>query len=178
MICSPEKAFTGLLRSAPSARRCGRLAAVLLPALLTACASSVLTGDRVPESLVMQATVGGYRNIRFYSDNSASLQALGKDRINDARRANAGRSLKGLKVEINYLSISGGGSDGAFGAGFLVGWTASGKRPKFDVVTGISTGAMMAPLAFLGPAYDGALTIPRSLPQTWRLPTRFRPSWA
>jgi hypothetical protein len=140
-----------------SGRSWGRLAAALMPALLTACVSSALTGDRVPESLVMQANVGGYRNIRFYSDDAASLRALAKARVNDIRQAYAGRSLKGLKVEINYLSISGGGSDGAFGAGFLAGWTASGTRPKFDVVTGISTGAMIAPLAFLGPAYDGAL---------------------
>jgi hypothetical protein len=42
---------------------------------------------------------------------------------------------------INYLAISGGGSDGAFGAGLLVGWSESGSRPRFDVVTGISTGA-------------------------------------
>ena len=44
-------------------------------------------------------------------------------------------------MPINYLCISGGGSDGAYGAGFLVGWTAKGTRPKFDVVTGISTGS-------------------------------------
>ena len=86
----------------------------------------------------MLANVDGYRKIRFYSDDSASLHALAKDRIDDVRRAYAGRSLKGVKVEINYLSISGGGSDGAFGAGFLAGWTASGTRPKFDVVSGIS----------------------------------------
>jgi Patatin-like phospholipase len=144
-------------RTAASARCWGYFATALLPILLTACASSTLTGDRVPESLVMQANVGGYRNIRFYSDDPASLQALARDRISDIRRAYARTLLKGLKVEINYLSISGGGSDGAFGAGFLTGWTASGTRPKFDVVTGISTGAMIAPLAFLGPAYDGAL---------------------
>lgn len=140
-----------------SGRSWGRLAAALLPVLLTACVSAALTGDRVPESLVMQANVGGYRKIQFYSDDAASLRALAKDRVNDIRRAYAGRSLKGLKIEMNYLSISGGGSYGAFGAGFLAGWTARGTRPKFDVVTGISTGAMIAPLAFLGPAYDGAL---------------------
>ncbi len=58
----------------------------------------------------------------------------------------------------DVLLLSGGGSVGAFGAGVLVGWTASGKRPQFDVVTGISTGALMATLAFLGPAHDAELT--------------------
>ena len=56
-----------------------------------------------------------------------------------------------------YLAISGGGDDGAFGAGFLNGWTAAGTRPQFKVVTGVSTGALIAPFAFLGPRYDAAL---------------------
>ncbi len=55
------------------------------------------------------------------------------------------------------LALSAGGSDGAYGAGVLNGWTQSGTRPKFDVVTGVSTGALMAVLAFLGPEYDGKL---------------------
>jgi predicted acylesterase/phospholipase RssA len=53
-----------------------------------------------------------------------------------------------------YLAISGGGANGAFGAGLLVGWTEAGNRPNFTIVTGISTGALIAPFAFLGPAYD------------------------
>ncbi len=57
----------------------------------------------------------------------------------------------------DILLLSGGGSVGAFGAGVLVGWTESGKRPSFDVVTGVSTGALMATLAFLGPDHDGDL---------------------
>ena len=56
--------------------------------------------------------------------------------------------------EKNILCLSGGGSFGAFSAGILCGWTAKGTRPTFDVVTGISTGALIAPFAFLGPAYD------------------------
>ncbi len=53
-----------------------------------------------------------------------------------------------------WLAISGGGSDGAFGAGVLTGWTESGTRPEFAVVTGVSIGALIAPFAFLGPRYD------------------------
>jgi hypothetical protein len=53
-----------------------------------------------------------------------------------------------------WLAISGGGSDGAFGAGVLTGWTESGTRPEFTVVTGVSIGALIAPFAFLGPRYD------------------------
>jgi predicted acylesterase/phospholipase RssA len=55
------------------------------------------------------------------------------------------------------LALSAGGSDGAYGAGVLNGWTRSGTRPQFDVVTGVSTGALMGVLAFLGPEYDGKL---------------------
>lgn len=57
----------------------------------------------------------------------------------------------------NVLSLSGGGSFGAFSAGVMCGWTARGDRPEFDVVTGISTGALIAPYAFLGAAYDDQL---------------------
>jgi hypothetical protein len=53
-----------------------------------------------------------------------------------------------------WLAISGGGSDGAYGAGVLTGWTESGTRPEFTVVTGVSIGALIAPFAFLGPRYD------------------------
>src|SRR3981081_2908338 len=58
---------------------------------------------------------------------------------------------------ISYLALSGGGADGAYGAGVLNGWTAAGTRPKFAVVSGGSTGALIAPFAFLGPAYDATL---------------------
>lgn len=57
----------------------------------------------------------------------------------------------------NFLAISGGGDNGAYGAGFLKGWTAAGTRPEFKVVTGVSTGALIAPFAFLGPKYDYVL---------------------
>ena len=53
-----------------------------------------------------------------------------------------------------WLAISGGGSDGAYGGGVLAGWTESGTRPQFAVVTGVSIGALIAPFAFLGPSYD------------------------
>jgi hypothetical protein len=54
----------------------------------------------------------------------------------------------------NYLAISGGGENGAFGAGLLTAWSQLGSRPAFKVVTGISTGALISPAAFLGSAYD------------------------
>jgi predicted acylesterase/phospholipase RssA len=56
-----------------------------------------------------------------------------------------------------WLILSTGGSDGAFGAGLLNGLSAAGNRPDYAVVTGVSTGALMAPFAFAGPKYDEAL---------------------
>src|SRR5712675_2167710 len=58
---------------------------------------------------------------------------------------------------LSYLALSGGGADGAYGAGVLNGWTAAGTRPRFSAVSGVSTGALIAPFAFLGPAYDATL---------------------
>jgi hypothetical protein len=58
---------------------------------------------------------------------------------------------------LSYLALSGGGADGAYGAGVLNGWTAAGTRPKFSAVSGVSTGALIAPFAFLGPGYDATL---------------------
>jgi predicted acylesterase/phospholipase RssA len=55
---------------------------------------------------------------------------------------------------LRVLALSGGGAGGAFGAGALVGMTESGQRPQFDVVTGVSAGALIAPYAFLGPSWD------------------------
>ena len=62
-----------------------------------------------------------------------------------------------VSMGMDALLLSGGGSNGAFGAGFLSGWTEAGTRPIFKLVTGVSTGALAAPFAFLGPDYDEAL---------------------
>ena len=70
-----------------------------------------------------------------------------------ARRVRAQRAGQ----PVNILALSGGGADGAFGAGALVGLTRSALRPEFSVVTGVSTGALIAPYAFLGPEWDDQL---------------------
>lgn len=57
----------------------------------------------------------------------------------------------------DFLAVSGGGSNGAFGAGLLCGWQARGDRPAFKLITGISTGALIAPFAFAGPEWDSVL---------------------
>ena len=69
----------------------------------------------------------------------------------------ASQGLTGPLPPVNILAISGGGDDGAFGAGLLVGWTEAGTRPEFKLVTGVSTGALIAPYAFLGSKWDPQL---------------------
>ena len=77
-----------------------------------------------------------------------------------AKREVESRTAAGDKSPLppaDYLAISGGGANGAYGAGLLCGWSAKGTRPEFKVVTGISTGALTAPFVFLGPKYDERL---------------------
>ncbi|HVJ81249.1 MAG TPA: patatin-like phospholipase family protein [Planctomycetia bacterium] len=81
----------------------------------------------------------------------STLQAGARIRAEAVKEAPANRPPR------NVLCLSGGGSTGAFTCGVLSGWTARGDRPVFDVVTGVSTGALIAPFAFLGPQYDSQL---------------------
>ena len=93
------------------------------------------------------------------AEEGRRLQAAQRERL-EAERA---KSDPAAKKKYNILALSGGGVYGAYSAGVLCGWTDSGLppeqggRPEFDVVTGISTGALVAPFAFLGPQYDERL---------------------
>lgn len=121
---------------------------------LAACAGPTVESlrDPVPELLVSRTSVPGYSRIRYWGDNGEGLPPNIVEQVVAQQRA-AGYNPK----DRAYLAISGGGSNGAFGAGILFGWTASGKRPDFTIVTGISTGSLIAPFAFLGPPYDEQL---------------------
>lgn len=123
------------------------------------CGAGLAARNPLPDGAAqLSAEVVGLPGVRFWADETPSdpvrafkqalpdLPQLGKH----AERIN-GRPV----VEI--LALSGGGGDGAFGAGVLTGWTARGDRPKFEIVTGVSAGAIIAPFAFLGPRYDGVL---------------------
>jgi predicted acylesterase/phospholipase RssA len=126
-------------------------------ALLFAACSS--TGPRavVPPAERKHTIVLGLPNARFFVDDPATMAAEQERAIhNEAKALGIGKG--GLLPTANLLSLSGGGDNGAFGAGLLAGWTAHGDRPKFKLVTGVSTGALIAPFAFLGSEYDGALT--------------------
>jgi len=92
---------------------------------------------------------------------TSGARALEPERIDPSvtRYGLVGAMERELHRPLQILELSGGGQYGAFGAGFLTGWTESGRRPQFDLVTGVSTGALLATHAFLGtPADDKVLT--------------------
>jgi len=109
----------------------------------------------VPKEQQPAAIVGDMSGIRYWQ--KADLAMMQEDGIEAFRREAVLKAGSGPLPPANFLAISGGGEDGAFGAGLLVGWTEAGTRPEFKLVTGISTGALTAPFAFLGPDYDPQL---------------------
>ncbi|MBX9750684.1 MAG: patatin-like phospholipase family protein [Roseococcus sp.] len=131
----------------------GILQLLALVVMLSGCASYIRL-DPPPGAETEAIPVLGLPNARFWMD--ASPEPLVREGQMMAARelaANPGRPLGPQ----NFLALSGGGDNGAFGAGLMLGWTASGTRPSFNMVTGISAGALIAPFAFLGPDYDPAL---------------------
>src|SRR5258707_1504011 len=102
-----------------------------------------------------RASVAGISKARFMASDTAALAAFGR-RLYE-RESKYFSSLGRPIPPESLLAISGGGDNGAFGAGVLVGWSESRTRPSFKIVTGISTGALIAPLAFVGPEYDPLL---------------------
>jgi Patatin-like phospholipase len=140
--------------------RVGRVfLSLMLAAGLAACAAATARNP-LPPALESQASVVGMgaAPIRFWGDQlPPNADAIVKEKWAQVRASRPERLANGRRPVVNFLALSGGGSDGAFGAGLLAGWTASGKRPEFDLVTGVSTGALTAPFAFLGPKYDVAL---------------------
>ena len=118
--------------------------------LVVACAGALLSGGcaaqlppRVPYTAeeANEAQPPGYHDIRVWLDGEVP---------NPVAFAPSARTGK----DTTYLALSGGGGNGAYGAGILNGWTKSGTRPTFTAVSGVSTGALIAPFAFLGPSYD------------------------
>lgn len=129
---------------------------VIILTLLGGCSS--VTRHPVPPQLMDKTQIPGFSGVRDWGYQQSPI--FQKDLVKSIRqREKYEPSLYqgGPKAVVNVLAISGGGISGAFGAGLLNGWTHSGTRPKFTVVTGISTGSMIAPFAFLGPKYDGIL---------------------
>lgn len=110
----------------------------------------------LPADLVSQENVAGIESskVRIWGDATraelASNIAASSQQISLREKGNRSN-------QESYLVLSGGGQNGAFGAGLLNGWTNAGTRPEFKIVTGVSTGALIAPFAFLGPDYDAII---------------------
>jgi hypothetical protein len=132
------------------------IVALLAQGLVAACATPKRL-PAVPGPLTLQAQTI-IPNARFYPDRAEPALLRG---ILDTTQREAAWLAKsgqtGPLPPVAYLTISGGGGDGAFAAGLLNGWTEAGTRPVFKLVTGVSTGALIAPFAFVGSKYDGAL---------------------
>lgn len=146
---------SGLVLMECRATRWLRLAtfALLSACLLSSGCTTLQRGDAVPPELHGQEEIEGMPGVRYKIYTKSGIEAM----ISDIRQ---GMQEPGAYVDperANYLALSGGGDNGAFGAGLLTGWTERGDRPTFNLVTGVSTGAMIAPFAFLGPDYDYVL---------------------
>ena len=114
--------------------------------ILSACA----TVDRAPEIALHELERGlvATQDPRISPNDQARLDRIAEDFRRRLTRGDQRRSI---------LALSGGGANGAYGAGMLVGWSQRGDRPEFDIVTGVSTGALAAPYAFLGSDWDDEL---------------------
>jgi len=138
-------------------RRTWFLTTVMLALALQGCTMPTRQAA-VPRELTEKAGIPGMPGVRFMAGGDMTelrriaIESLGREQEYRAKQGETGPLPPAV-----FLAVSGGGDNGAFGAGLLNGWTAAGTRPEFKLVTGISTGALIAPFAFLGPKYDATL---------------------
>lgn len=128
------------------------LGLTLLATALLGC-SALERKSAVPAQALNKAQISGLPSVRYLISTQAGVDSF----VNDVIALEKSRGKNAFTGDANYLALSGGGDDGAFGAGLLVGWTKQGSRPEFNLVTGISTGALIAPFAYLGKDYDAML---------------------
>ena len=128
--------------------------------VLSSC-GALTTRNALPEQYVQEAQIEDMPFARFWGDEMPSDW---QERLIETKKHFSAIDQDVKEKTVNYLAISGGGANGAFGAGLLAGWTAVGNRPNFWVITGVSTGALIAPFAFLGPEQDAELRASQRLP--------------
>ena len=133
----------------------GLIAATLL---LQACSMTPSRLPAVPHDLTAKAEIPGMPGVRYVAGVDVPEMTLkGHESLQRELDYRAQQGLKGPLPPAFFIAISGGGDNGAFTAGMMNAWTATGTRPEFKLVTGISTGALIAPFVFLGPKYDATL---------------------
>jgi hypothetical protein len=126
---------------------------IVFCALIASALAACTTLDRknaVPQDMTTQSYIEGMPGVRYKIWSRSGIQAM----VDDIRSGQEKPDVFLNPDLASYLALSGGGDNGAFGAGLLTGWTERGDRPEFSLVTGVSTGAMIAPFAFLGSDYD------------------------
>jgi hypothetical protein len=136
----------------------GLINAAILATALGLAGCGVLPRNAVPVELMGTAIVPDLPDVRAPAGSPDA--AMQRDLSRSFEQESATEFPVGPDGVVHYahLALSGGGANGAFGAGFVVGWSGTGKRPPFKIITGVSTGALMAPFVFVGPDYDAALT--------------------
>jgi predicted acylesterase/phospholipase RssA len=127
----------------PACRRLGLLAIGVLSLGLAGCVTLPRESFTAAEQLA--ASPPGFGNVRYIQEDPALAAMLRR-----AMKANP-------RGEVSALALSGGGANGAYGAGLIYSWSKSGTEPEFQLVTGVSTGALAAPFAFLGPRWNERL---------------------
>jgi hypothetical protein len=133
---------------------------LVLAMLATLGCSGPYRREAVPLAIQSTAEISGMPGVRYSPAVPEDVKRLAAEGVASFYREKATFLAQGGKGQLppaTYLALSGGGDKGAFGAGLLVGWSAAGDRPSFKLVTGVSTGALIAPFAFLGPKYDKPL---------------------
>jgi len=131
---------------------------LLIVLICQGCGSNIVR-NAVPEDIETQVTVLDKDDLRFtpYEISEEFILSYTLTMMQQQTDTKLLYEDNGNTKPSYILALSGGGEGGAFGAGILNGWTATGTRPEFTVVTGVSTGALIAPFAFLGSDYDGVL---------------------
>ncbi len=131
---------------------------LLIVLICQGCGSNIIRNP-VPEDLNNQLTVLDQDDLRFipYEMSEEFIVPYTLTMMQQQTDSKLLYEDNGDTKPSYILALSGGGEGGAFGAGMLNGWTAAGTRPEFTVVTGVSTGALIAPFAFLGSEYDWVL---------------------
>jgi len=121
---------------------------------IAGCSAAPFRVNPITRDCQENAFIPGIPGARYWGDEPPP----GVERWLESSAADIKRDYPAIfGVPHNYLALSGGGANGAYGAGLLVGWSDRGDRPEFTMVTGISTGALIAPFVFLGPEYDPVL---------------------
>jgi predicted acylesterase/phospholipase RssA len=149
---TPDRRRSALWRLPQTA---SRIAMIGVVALAAGCGT--LLRNPVPPEAADAAVIPGLADVRGWARHQSP--AMQRDLEESFRQESRADFPLGVDDRVRYahLLLSGGGANGAFGAGLLNGWTRSGERPVFKIVTGVSTGALMAPFAFAGTGYDDAL---------------------